>query len=384
MLRDIVRHWASEGASVDVLSTQPSYQQKSSTPRSSGDVIDDRVRVRRIALPLERGRRWLIPFNIVIFSAIVAAQVLMRRRRYDVVMTSTAPPVVLAWVASRAAHLRGSKFIYHCMDIHPEIGRLSGDFRSPLLFRALQLLDQSTCATAAAVVVLSNDMAATLRGRQTFRSVAIRKINNFDLGTAAHAARELSEPGNDVLRIVFTGNIGRFQGLDTVVAALSKVKRGSVHLTLMGDGTAVQQLREQASVVPGACVSFIPHQDVAAARALMASSDLGLVSLTQGIHHLAYPSKTMTYLAEGCPVLAIVELDCELVQMLEVEGVGLGVSPGDVDQLARVLDNLAGTPQALRTMREKARLRGPFLFEKGETLDKWSLLLQDVVSGVDI
>ncbi len=383
MLRDIVAQWSADGLDVEVMSSQPSYKrQAAGSPARPRRERVDGIIVRRVALPSEHGRRWQIPINVALFTTLVALKVLISRRRFDVVMTSTAPPVVLAWAVSRAARLRGGKFIYHCMDVHPEIGRISGEFSAPVVFRALQRLDQSTCATAAAVVVLSTDMATSLRQRDASQTLALHVINNFELGEVdQHATRSSRTDGR--IGLVFTGNIGRFQGLETVISALGLLQHDRVHLTLMGDGSAVDSLRDQANAA-GVDVRFVPHQDVASARSLIASADLGLVSLTGGIHRYAYPSKTMTYLAEGCPVLAVVEADCELVEMLEREGLGLSVPPGDAEALARVLDELVAAPEALAAMAAKARARGAAVFDKRAALKRWSRLVEDVVDEVKV
>ncbi len=159
MLRDIVGRWAADGADVDVASTQPSYKRGSTVVRAPRRCRVDGVVIRRLRLPLEHGRRWLVPVNAVVFSAWVALRILLAHRPYDVVMTSTAPPVMLAAVSARAARARVSRFVYHCVDIHPDIGRVSGEFKPPLVSRTLQRLDRATCESAAAVVVLSEDMA---------------------------------------------------------------------------------------------------------------------------------------------------------------------------------------------------------------------------------
>ena len=383
ILRDIVAQWSVDGLEVEVMSSQPSYKQTAIAARPRREVIDG-VTVRRIALRREHGRRWQVPFNIAIFTVVVAVRVLTSRRRFDVVMTSTAPPVVLAWAVSQATRLRGGRFIYHCMDVHPEIGRISGEFSSPLVFGVLQRLDRTTCATAAAVVVLSTDMAASLRRRERSKHLPIHVINNFELGQPSIPGAQVSTDSDDgPIRMVFTGNLGRFQGIETVIAALGKVKHAKVRLTLMGDGSAIGDMRELAAATDGADVVFLAHQDVASARALIASADLGLVSLTGGIHRFAYPSKTMTYLAEGCPIIAVVEPECELVEMLEREGLGIGVPPGDSDALANVLDQLADDPDVLASMRATARERGAAVFDKDATLKLWSRLVQDVM-GVEL
>ena len=46
----------------------------------------------------------------------------------------------------------------------------------------------------------------------------------------------------------------------------------------------------------------------------MQQADLAIISLASGVYHVAYPSKSMMYLAAGCPILAIVESDSELAQ----------------------------------------------------------------------
>ena len=87
MLRDIVARWSADGAAVEVASTQPSYKRGSTVVRAPRRGRVDGVVVRRLRLPLEHGRRWLVPVNAVVFSAWVALRILLARRPYDVVMT---------------------------------------------------------------------------------------------------------------------------------------------------------------------------------------------------------------------------------------------------------------------------------------------------------
>ena len=65
-------------------------------------------------------------------------------------------------------------------------------------------------------------------------------------------------------------------------------------------------------------------------------ADLGIVSLEPDVIRAAYPSKTMTYLRNGCPILALVE-PSELSSMVVDCGAGLA---GTVDDLAEVAERL--------------------------------------------
>ena len=71
--------------------------------------------------------------------------------------------------------------VYHCMDLHPEIGRLSGEFANPVAYRILARLDAATMRRATAVVVLSEDMARSVARRDPALADKVVVLNNFAL-----------------------------------------------------------------------------------------------------------------------------------------------------------------------------------------------------------
>ena len=390
LLRAVTAHWAAAGHDVHVLTSQPSYKPELEIPKQPTLGKVDGVTVRRLGMLPDRGPRWRRPSNVVRFSMLVFLRVLLGRR-YDVVMCSTAPPVVLGWATSLAARLRGASFVYHCMDLHPEIGRLSGEFANPWVYRLLLRLDTATCRRAVAVVVLSSDMRDALLARDAGLADSIVIINNFDIPSydaeAVSDATEQPATANG-LTVVFTGNIGRYQGLETVTAAVlgPDDRIGSVRLVLMGEGDAKSGLERLVAAAPAdrrARVSLLPHGTTARAREVMRGADLGLVSLMPGVIAYAYPSKTASYLSEGLPVLAAVEPDSALARELVAWGVG-DVLP--VDGVEAVTEALAGwaerKPQVQR-MRRRAAQVWREEFSASAKLVSWDALLSDVLSQRD-
>ena len=388
LLRAIAAHWAAAGHQVHVLTSQPSYKPELEIPKQPTVGTVDGVTVRRLGMLPDRGSRWRKPSNVVRFSLLVFLRVLLGRR-YDVVMCSTAPPVVLAWATSLAARLRGASFVYHCMDLHPEIGRLSGEFANPWVYRLLLRLDTATCRRASAVVVLSSDMRDALLARDADLAERIVVINNFDIPSydteAATEGAEEHVPG-DGLTVVFTGNLGRYQRLETMVEAVlgPDDRLASVRLVMMGEGDAKPGLERLVAAAPADRrdrVTLLPHGTTAQAREVMRGADLGLVSLMPGVIAYAYPSKTASYLSEGLPVLAAVEPDSELARDVVAWGVG-GVLP--VDGVGAVTDALAGwlarKPQ-LQDMRARAAEVWREQFSATAKLEAWNVLLADVLAS---
>ena len=161
LLRRIVSTWVTDGHSVEVLTSQPSYKAALENQRLPEEDTLDGAKVSRMKLPNESNKPLVRVWNALRLSLKIFRKALFGKR-YDVIMVSTAPPVLAGFACAIIAKLRKTRFIYHCMDIHPEIGRLSGEFRNPVVFKVLQIMDRWTCSKANPVVVLSEDMKQAL------------------------------------------------------------------------------------------------------------------------------------------------------------------------------------------------------------------------------
>ena len=376
MLRAIVAKWVSDGHEVDVLSSQPSYKAGVDNQKQLARERVDGAQVVRLDLPSEAGKPLVRILNALRLGAGVFWQAVLRKR-YDVIMVSTSPPVLGGWFSALIARLTGARFIYHCMDIHPEIGRISGEFRNPRIFSLLSRLDRWSCDQARPVVVLSEDMANTLTARKAQEPPETLVINNFSLPSEASAPGELplSWPDEQFV-LLFAGNIGRFQGLDVLIDAMAKLSdRQDIHLLMMGDGTERARLTRKAEA-NGANVSFVGHQSVEVAKASMSRASAGFISLVPELYRYAYPSKTMTYLEQGCPVLVAVETGSCLARDVINNRAGLVVRGGNADALVDAIISMADDPERINAMRQNALEFSAKDFAIDVVLARWSALLQ--------
>jgi glycosyltransferase involved in cell wall biosynthesis len=376
MLRSIVSHWVREGHDVDVLSSQPSYKAGVKNEKQPVKEFVDDAQVIRLNLPSEAGKPLLRILNALRLGAGIFFQAVVKKH-YDVIMVSTYPPVLGGWVAAVVAKLTGARFVYHCMDIHPEIGRISGEFSNFVVFSVLSRMDRWTCAQAKPVVVLSNDMASTLAGRNPMALPEIQVINNFSLPSSEPRFIELPFAWPDeAFVLLFAGNIGRFQGLEVLIDAMGNLRdRKDICSLLMGDGSEKKLLAEKARKV-GANVLFVGHQPVEVAKAAMARASVGFVSLIPELYRYAYPSKTMTYLEQGCPVLVAVEMNSCLARDLVENGAGLAVPNGNCELLANAISSLADAPGRIDLMKKNAINFSTKVFDTNFVLEKWSSIVK--------
>jgi len=272
--------------------------------------------------------------------------------------------------------------LYHCMDLYPEIARISGGLpmgKGPLP-ALLGAWDRRTCKKAWRVVVLSEDMKRTVAARGV-ATENVRVLNNFSLEAAPDPASEVEPTPKQAgeFRVLFAGNIGRFQGLETVIEAAHELRdHATIQFHFLGDGAARAALTEQAGELLGKTVHFHGFQPLPVALAFMRSSELGIVSLQPKVIHSAFPSKTMTYLAEGLPLMAMVEAESSLAQLVVEHQVGAAVTQGDASGLAEAIRKLASAPEAHAEMRKRALELSEAEFVPAAALAKWDQLLGEL------
>lgn len=377
IMRWIAKHLAADGHDVDVLTSQVSYRESSRQNRRPRLEQLDATSVTRLSLPTEIGR----PVWRVINALHLGVQILFRSmvKRYDVLIVATVPPVLGGFFSALAAKSTRARFIYYCMDLHPEIGRISGDFANPMLFRMLQVLDDWSCRQAMPVLVHSEDMRNTLRQRPRGSEYRIEIMNNFSLPSEPEFSHESdSQLGNkDIrLKVIYAGNMGRFQGLGTLLDAMGLiVHRSDIELVMMGEGVARPELVAKRNKT-NANVQFFDYQPVEVAKVAIQNSDICVVSLIPRMYRYAYPSKTMVYLEQGRPILAAVETESELAKTMLAEGYGFPVPIGDAEALAELLVRLADNLSWKDPMNQAALAAFEKYFSAPVVLAKWSQLVE--------
>ena len=376
IMRWIAKHLANDGHDVDVLTSQPSYREFSRQNRQPRVEQHDAVSVTRLLLPTEMDR----PLWRILNALHLGLRIVLRSlfKRYDVIIVATVPPVLGGFFSALAAKLTRARFIYYCMDLHPEIGRISGDFANPLLFRVLQVLDDWACRQASPVLVHSEDMRKTLRQRPRGSEYRIEVMNNFALPSEQVLSCELDAQWNkkDIrLRLIYAGNMGRFQGLEILLDAMGRIAhRKDIELLMMGEGVAKPELVAQQNKT-NANVRFFDYQPVEVAKAAIQGADIGIVALIPGMYRYAYPSKTMAYLEQGRPILAVVETESELAKTMLAESYGFSVPIGDAEALAELLVRLADDLSWKEPMNQSALVAFEKYFSAPVVLAKWSQLV---------
>lgn len=371
MLYSIAKGLAAAGHDVRVFSTLPSYKTSADIDAPRREVRDG-VAIHRIPALSENRGGILRALNAFWYALALFVEIL--HVRPDAVQAATFPPVIAGWIASLAARLIGARFVYHMQDLHPEVSLYSGGMMGRgMTLRIARWLDNMTLQRAKRIVVLSGDMKDTILKRGVVGPEKITVINNFLLdGAALEGVAEPLIPSNADMSIVFAGNIGGFQGLESVIdAAHLTADLPGLHWWFVGDGARKAALVKLAGDLKERTVFFEAFQPQSVALETIRSADLAMAALAPSIYRVSYPSKVLTYLAIGAPVLAIVEPDSELARMVEIGEIGFVAAPHDPDSIAAAARGAWEAREGLKAAGKRSAALYDAQFSLERALENW-------------
>lgn len=391
MLRSIGKVLGEE-ATVSIITGKPSYKAIDRENICTNSEMIDGIQVRRLNPLLGSGhinilrllQKALFPFRAFIY---LVYSKWVNKEKPDIIVAATIPPVINGLFALLTARIIGSKFIYHLQDIYPEIGAVGGIWsEKSFRYRILKWLDIKICRKAECCVVLSEDMQNSLIGRGVCAS-RIVIINNFLLEAHDEEVQPSvlkNSSNNNQVKVVFAGNLGRFQRLDVVLkgflhwcADCKKVGNPvDMDLHFLGEGVVKDQLVDLAAEHDH--VYFHGHVAFSEASIFIENCHAGIVSIEDNVYKYAYPSKTLTYSGLGTPIFALIENESNLAKEVLTNELGVVCENRDVggvsDAFARLFDGVrSGNFTRSKTLAyyEKKQSRDV-------VFDKWKNLIKDV------
>lgn len=272
--------------------------------------------------------------------------------RIDYLMTES-PPLFLGISGYLISRLKRAKWIFNVSDLWPESVVRLGMLKPGLALNLARKLEAFCYQKAWLVTGQSRDILRDINERfPGLRTYHLSNGVDVDLFSPEKFDKQVRmELSPDGKLVVFYGGLhGVAQGLDQVLEVASSLE--DVRFVLVGDGPEKQNL---INLARSRGLRNVVFMDVVAKEkmpAYVASSDICMVPLCGTIPG-AVPSKIYEAMASARPVLLIAEGEAR--EIIENNGVGLVVSPGDVEGIKQALTSLLQNELLRREMGNKGR-----------------------------
>ncbi len=279
-------------------------------------------------------------------------------RQVDVVLVYS-PPLFLGLSALAIRWFRRTKVVVNIQDLFPQSAIDLGVLKSGFLISLFRRIESRIYRNANRITVHSegNRQHVIRCGGSAERTVDVP--NPIDTkavvpGPRDNAFRRGLGVRDGQLIFSFAGVIGLSQDLDTVIDAAGLLRDVPDALFyIVGDGIEKQRLVEKAKDLPN--VRFLPMLPIQEYVQLLHASDVGLVTLHKEVKTPVVPSKILSIMAAGRPILASLPLDGDAPKIIAEAKCGECIGPNDPVAFAAAVRRMLGMQDRFASMGESGR-----------------------------
>lgn len=250
-------------------------------------------------------------------------------------------PLASQYLIVKAATKAGIPCVLHIQDIYPEslTGKLPKGFRS-FFYNLLLPVDKYILQNASKVLGISENMIAYLSKSRKVDRPKFELVRNWqdDQSFLDFVPDDREFSG---FTFMYVGSISVSAGVENLIYAFDKAALNNSRLLIVGNGAEKDNCIKLAKELNNQHIEFL---DVVPADvpSIQSKADVLLLPLKKGISLTATPSKLTAYLFSGKPVIACVEEESDVADILKVANCGFIVKPQDPDSLALVMKNTFG------------------------------------------
>jgi glycosyltransferase involved in cell wall biosynthesis len=266
---------------------------------------------------------------------------------------------------SRALERRGGR-----------LGRLVG--------AGLRRLERALLRSAGGVVAITEDFLTVLEGWGVDRD-QVEVIENWapieELPVRERDnewRRSLGLTGRHLL--VYSGTLGLKHNPD-VLYDLARALGPEADVVVVSEGLGVDHLRDRQAAEPLSNLHLVPFQPYERLPDVLGAADLLVVLLEPEAGAFSVPSKVLTCLCAGRPILAVMPEENLAARTLTRVGAGRVVPPGDAVRLAAEARSLLMEPALRHEMGQKGRGYAEATFDGERIAERFASVLARARTG---
>lgn len=316
--------------------------------------------------------------------------------RHDITVVYS-PPLPLGLVAWVLKRLRGTPFVLNVQDLFPQSIIDLGLLKNRLLIRLFEEMEYFVYRRADVITVHSPGNREHVIRKMQRRSAKmdegakVRVIPNWvdthfiQPGERVNDFRKEHGLGGAFV-VSFAGVLGYSQDLDVVLEAARILEEDSrksdILWLIVGDGVEKPRLERKAREMGLASVRFLPMQPRERYPSVLQASDVCLTTLHAEVKTPVVPSKILSIMAAGRPVVAALNPNGDAPRLIEEAQCGLCVPPEDPQALAEAVMRLYHDSSLREHLGRNGRRYAEEHFSLEVCVKRYEELFEEVISVI--
>ncbi|MGB8288254.1 glycosyltransferase family 4 protein [Rhizobium ruizarguesonis] len=359
-INELASELAEAGVKVTVLTGKPNYPEGKLFPgyRASGITRERFSNMELVRIPLvPRGAatslRLSLNYLSFVVSGLLIAPFALRRRKFDGIFIYAPSPLLQALPALFLAYIKKVPVTLWVQDLWPDALKATGHVKNHFALRLIGILVRYIYRRSDLILVQS----------EAFRTPVVRgggapsKIRYFPnsikaeapIPVATDAAQKLVFEMQGTFSVIYAGNIGRAQSVETIVEAAKQLlcTAPNVKIFLVGSGSREKWMDAEIRRLGLSNLILTGRFEPSDMPSILGSASALLITLVDDpAIALTIPSKIQTFLANGRPIVA--SINGEGARVLSEAESGPVCPAGDGRSLAAAISQLEHMSPATR------------------------------------
>lgn len=228
---------------------------------------------------------------------------------FDVVFCNQLSPVMMADAAIAYKKKHKVPAVMYCLDLWPESLVAGGITRESVIYKFFHRVSNKVYRQMDKILITSRMFSKYLSSEFGIKEEMIEHLPQYAEGIfeQIHPRKE-----DGVFNLMFAGNIGAIQSVQTVVKAASLLKDEKVKFHIIGGGTDLDRLKEMAKDLEN--VVFYGRRSLEDMPEYYSKADAMLVTLAADpVLSLTLPGKVQSYMAVGKPIIGAIDGETKVV-----------------------------------------------------------------------
>jgi len=391
---ELARHCVASGHEVTVLTGFPNHPTgvlhaeyrsrfRRLVCREQVDVIKV-IRTWLFPLPNRKPHERIINYSSFCVSAAITGSFIGRP---DVVI-ATSPQLLVGISGWWVSRIKRSRFVLEIRDLWPEsLAAVGVGNRQSFLHRTLGEIARFLYRASDHIVVVTPAFKEHIRGEWRIAEKRISVVPNGVetelFSPTRHHNSVRSDLGLDGKFVVsYIGTLGMAHDLGTVLdaAATCRESMPEVEFLLVGEGAEKERIAAEVRRRQLGNIHLVPQQERKSIPALVAASDVCLVTLKRSeVFKTVIPTKMLEFMACAKPIVLAVQGQAS--ELLNAARAGICVPPQDPSSMAAAIRQLRDDRDLCRSLGQNGRSYIVENLSRRQTAEDYLGLLKEITSS---
>lgn len=335
------------------------------------------VKIRRCSLVGRRKSTLMMGINYAWFAVFGCLKALFMKKDFDIAYVYQISPISMAWPAIVVSKLKKIPLVIHCLDQWPISVTTGPISKESGLYKFLTHISVCTYKQASRIIISSKSFKKYFENELNI--TANEKGLTYYPSYAENTYENVGSVENDTFDILFAGNIGPAQSVETLVEAANLLKNNNnIVFHIVGDGLSRESCENLVAKYGLNNVKFYGYHPVDEMPKYYALADAFAITMVDNeVVNSTLPAKVQSYMLAGKPIIGAIS--GEVKEVIKEAKCGYCTDSGNVSELAKIIENVYNQKEELDQLGKNGYLYYKENFDKDVCISNLEKIFEEEI-----